>query len=64
MYHFIYTLIGFVSMILQELYHEEYQSVAVMFASIPNFIEFYRETTGLSREGPSCLRVLNEVGQS
>ncbi|XP_022663520.1 adenylate cyclase type 2-like isoform X2 [Varroa destructor] len=44
-----------------ELYHEEYQSVAVMFASIPNFIEFYRETTGLSREGPSCLRVLNEV---
>ncbi|OQR70201.1 adenylate cyclase type 2-like, partial [Tropilaelaps mercedesae] len=44
-----------------ELYHEEYKSVAVMFASIPNFIEFYRETTGLSREGPSCLLVLNEV---
>lgn len=32
-----------------------------MFASIPNFIEFYKETTNCSKEGPSCLRILNEV---
>lgn len=47
---------------MKDLYHEVYKSVAVMFASIPNFIEFYRETTNCSKEGPSCLRILNEVG--
>jgi adenylate cyclase 2 len=29
--------------IFQELYSERYESVAVMFASIPNYKEFYDE---------------------
>lgn len=44
----------------QELYHEQCDSVCVMFASIPNFSEFYVELEG-NNEGVECLRLLNEI---
>ncbi|KFB43382.1 AGAP010436-PA-like protein [Anopheles sinensis] len=45
---------------VQELYHESYSSVAVMFASIPNYKEFYDETD-VNKQGLECLRLLNEI---
>nr|CAD7425135.1 unnamed protein product [Timema monikensis] len=45
---------------LKELYHEQCESVCVMFASIPNFSEFYVELEG-NNEGVECLRLLNEI---
>ncbi|XP_069157850.1 adenylate cyclase type 2 [Procambarus clarkii] len=44
----------------QELYHERYTSVGVMFASIPNYKEFYDETD-VNKQGLECLRLLNEI---
>ena len=43
-----------------ELYHESYHHVAVMFASIPNYSEFYKEHE-FNDEGMGCLKVLNEI---
>nr|XP_006825139.1 PREDICTED: adenylate cyclase type 2-like [Saccoglossus kowalevskii] len=43
-----------------ELYHQGYSLVAVMFASIPNYKEFYTETD-VNKEGLECLRLLNEI---
>lgn len=43
-----------------ELYHKQCDSVCVMFASIPNFSEFYVELEG-NNEGVECLRLLNEI---
>ncbi|XP_066268796.1 adenylate cyclase type 8-like [Branchiostoma lanceolatum] len=42
----------------EELYSEDYDNVAVMFASIPNFAEFYSQTF---HQGIECLRLLNEI---
>jgi len=47
-------------LILQELYHEQCDSVCILFASIPNFSEFYVELEA-NNEGVECLRLLNEV---
>lgn len=44
----------------QELYHEQCECVCIMFASIPNFSEFYVELEG-NNEGVECLRLLNEI---
>ncbi|KAM7307904.1 adenylate cyclase type 2 [Ixodes scapularis] len=44
----------------EQLYHERYGNVAVMFASIPNYIEFYDETD-VNKQGLECLRLLNEI---
>nr|XP_012150842.1 PREDICTED: adenylate cyclase type 2 isoform X2 [Megachile rotundata] len=44
----------------QDLYHERYDSIAVMFASIPNYKEFYDETD-VNKQGLECLRLLNEI---
>lgn len=44
----------------QEIYHEQCDSVCVMFASIPNFSEFYVELEA-NNEGVECLRLLNEI---
>ncbi|KAL0279830.1 UNVERIFIED_CONTAM: hypothetical protein PYX00_001308 [Menopon gallinae] len=44
----------------EELYHEQCDSVCIMFASIPNFSEFYVELEG-NNEGVECLRLLNEI---
>ncbi|XP_030760743.1 adenylate cyclase type 2-like [Sitophilus oryzae] len=43
-----------------ELYHERYSCVAVMFASIPNYKEFYDESD-VNKQGLECLRLLNEI---
>lgn len=45
---------------LQDLYHEQCDCVCIMFASIPNFSEFYIELEG-NNEGVECLRLLNEI---
>ncbi|XP_063696616.1 adenylate cyclase type 2 isoform X2 [Culicoides brevitarsis] len=45
---------------VQELYHESYTSVGVMFLSIPNYKEFYDETD-VNKQGLECLRLLNEI---
>ncbi|XP_014290684.1 adenylate cyclase type 6 isoform X2 [Halyomorpha halys] len=44
----------------EDLYHEQCESVCIMFASIPNFSEFYVELEG-NNEGVECLRLLNEI---
>nr|XP_019956208.1 PREDICTED: adenylate cyclase type 5-like isoform X1 [Paralichthys olivaceus] len=43
-----------------ELYYQSCECVAVMFASISNFSEFYVELEANS-EGVECLRLLNEI---
>ncbi|XP_063601774.1 adenylate cyclase type 5-like isoform X2 [Penaeus indicus] len=43
-----------------ELYHEECESVCILFASIPNFSDFYVELES-NNEGVECLRLLNEI---
>lgn len=48
------------SLSLQDLYSHSYRAVSVMFASIPNFAEFYSED-GINNEGMECIRFLNEV---
>uniref|UniRef100_A0A1B0GMY8 adenylate cyclase n=1 Tax=Phlebotomus papatasi TaxID=29031 RepID=A0A1B0GMY8_PHLPP len=45
---------------IDELYHEQCESVCVLFASIPNFSEFYVELEA-NNEGVECLRLLNEI---
>ncbi|EDS29422.1 adenylate cyclase [Culex quinquefasciatus] len=45
---------------IEEIYHEQCDKVCVMFASIPNFSEFYIELEG-NNEGVECLRLLNEI---
>ena len=44
----------------QELYYETYTGVCVMFASIPNFKEFWIQND-INNEGLECLRLLNEI---
>lgn len=44
----------------QDLYHERYSCIAVMFASIPNYKEFYDEND-VNKQGLECLRLLNEI---
>lgn len=44
----------------QDLYHERYGCIAVMFASIPNYKEFYDEND-VNKQGLECLRLLNEI---
>lgn len=46
--------------VLQDLYHQSYDLVCVMFASIPDFKEFYTESD-VNKEGLECLRLLNEI---
>uniref|UniRef100_A0A8C6L5D5 Adenylate cyclase type 2 n=1 Tax=Nothobranchius furzeri TaxID=105023 RepID=A0A8C6L5D5_NOTFU len=44
----------------EDLYHQSYDVVCVMFASIPDFKEFYTESD-VNKEGLECLRLLNEI---
>ncbi|EEB14364.1 adenylate cyclase, putative [Pediculus humanus corporis] len=48
------------SRLTQNLYHEKYSCIAVMFASIPNYKEFYDESD-INKKGLECLRLLNEI---
>ncbi|XP_065080499.1 adenylate cyclase type 3 isoform X2 [Ochlerotatus camptorhynchus] len=43
-----------------ELYSQSYAEVGVLFASMPNFSDFYSEET-VNNQGLECLRFLNEV---
>lgn len=45
---------------LQELYSQSYDEIGVMFASIPNFSDFYTEES-INNGGIECLRFLNEI---
>ncbi|KAM3590952.1 uncharacterized protein V6R79_019418 [Siganus canaliculatus] len=44
----------------QDLYSQSYECVCVMFASVPQFKEFYSESSA-NRDGLECLRFLNEI---
>uniref|UniRef100_A0A8D1ZB53 adenylate cyclase n=1 Tax=Sus scrofa TaxID=9823 RepID=A0A8D1ZB53_PIG len=44
----------------QDLYHQSYECVCVLFASVPDFKEFYSESN-INHEGLECLRLLNEI---
>lgn len=44
----------------QDLYSQSYECVCVMFASVPQFKEFYNETS-VNKDGLECLRFLNEI---
>lgn len=44
----------------QDLYYQSYDCVCVMFASVPDFKEFYTECD-INKEGLECLRLLNEI---
>ncbi|KAM9836956.1 adenylate cyclase type 4 [Aulostomus maculatus] len=44
----------------QDLYSQSYECVCVMFASMPQYKEFYSESSA-NREGLECLRLLNEI---
>uniref|UniRef100_A0A8C7YP35 Adenylate cyclase type 3 n=1 Tax=Oryzias sinensis TaxID=183150 RepID=A0A8C7YP35_9TELE len=44
----------------EELYSQSYDETGVMFASIPNFSDFYTEE-GINNGGIECLRILNEI---
>ncbi len=46
--------------LLQELYSQSYDEIGVMFASIPNFSDFYTEES-INNGGIECLRILNEI---
>ena len=45
---------------VQDLYYQSYAQVGVLFASIPNFNDFYIELDG-NNMGVECLRLLNEI---
>ena len=47
-------------MCFQELYSQSYDEIGVMFASIPNFSDFYTEES-INNGGIECLRFLNEI---
>ncbi|KAM4632642.1 adenylate cyclase type 3-like [Polymixia lowei] len=44
----------------EELYSQSYDEIGVMFASIPNFSDFYTEEN-INNGGIECLRILNEI---
>lgn len=43
-----------------DLYSQSYSEVGVLFASMPNYTDFYSEET-INNQGLECLRFLNEV---
>lgn len=44
----------------KKFYSESYRFCAVMFASIPNYSEFYSENE-INQHGKNCLKLLNEI---
>ncbi|XP_053204783.1 adenylate cyclase type 2-like [Panonychus citri] len=59
-HHFLNYSIASNGSSIKELYAEKYDSVTVMFASIPNYMEFYDEND-INKQGLECLRLLNEI---
>lgn len=47
-------------LVFQDLYSQSYDCVCVMFASVPQFKEFYSESSA-NNDGLECLRFLNEI---
>ena len=47
----------------EQLYHEEHKRVAVMFASIPNFLDHYAEndTNDGGKQSMDCIIALNKI---
>ena len=43
-----------------DLYSQKYENICVMFASIPNYQEFYNEND-INTQGLECIRLLNEI---
>lgn len=43
-----------------KLYSESYAHVSVMFASIPNYLDFFTEEE-IHQGGVNCLKILNEI---
>ena len=43
-----------------QLYSQKYDNICVMFASIPNYKEFYTEND-INKQGLECIRLLNEI---
>lgn len=43
-----------------DLYSQSYAEIGVLFASMPNFADFYSEES-INNQGLECLRFLNEV---
>lgn len=60
LYFFPHLLYPSLLCVLEDLYHQSYDLVCVMFASIPDFKEFYTESD-VNKEGLECLRLLNEI---
>lgn len=58
--HFYGRLIWTSPLNQQDLYYQSYNCVCVMFASVPDFKEFYTECD-INKEGLECLRLLNEI---
>ena len=52
------SFLVFFSQYLYSCYHED---VAVMFCSIPNFVETFYHESSSNRHGMECLRLLNEI---
>lgn len=48
----------YADIVFQELYSQSREEVSVLFASIPNFTEFYSEDVN---KGMECIRLLNEI---
>ncbi|XP_014024534.1 adenylate cyclase type 3 isoform X3 [Salmo salar] len=53
-------MISFYYFSRHELYSQSYDEIGVMFASIPNFSDFYTEES-INNGGIECLRFLNEI---
>ncbi|CAB4067621.1 ADCY2 [Lepeophtheirus salmonis] len=58
--HYLLQVQGIAAADSNELYNERYENIAVMFASIPNYKEFYDEND-VNKQGLECLRLLNEI---
>ena len=60
-FHFQICSLCYIAVVFsQELYSERYENIAVMFACIPNYKEFYDEND-VNKQGLECLRLLNEI---
>ncbi|XP_023559281.1 adenylate cyclase type 7 isoform X3 [Octodon degus] len=58
--HFIGDKLNEVQPSTGDWYHQSYDCVCVMFASVPDFKVFYTECD-VNKEGLECLRLLNEI---
>ena len=48
------------SMFIQDLYYDFHPEAGILFASIPDFAEYYEEEE-VNKQGIECMRLLNEI---